>query len=516
MTRLVHDVGGKNERAVGIVRRILPIAWLIAMLGFCGGAQAAPPRERSPRVAPEEIVLHGFDADGNELALRVPAGILLAQLQQPGNTTNINLSQIAGTAVSTSLYDSGNNALKVNCIVGCSGAASFTDNSAFTTGSTSVTNVSGLFNDTATNLTSGNAGAIRATTDRMLFVNIGKINGTAPTLTGSSLNVNCTGGCSGAGFTDNSAFSAGTTTETNIGGVFNDGLTALSSGNAAAARITPNRGVHVNLRNNGGTEIATSSNPLRIDPTGTTTQPVSGTVTANVGTTNGLALDTSVNGILNAQASTTSGEKGPLDQCAVTTAAPAYTTAQTDPLSCDTSGNLRVNVTNTTAVNLTQVSGNALLGAGVSGTQAIGGTVAAGSAVGGGFPVQVAGEASGNVTRFVICDNFKPINISTATTTIIIPLVAAKTTYICGWHLYAAGADSVALVYGTGTTCGTGTLGIAGGTTAATGYSMIAQSNVTVQVPTGSPVKETVAANDTCIITSAAVQLSGIISYTQF
>jgi hypothetical protein len=38
------------------------------------------------------------------------------------------------------------------------------------------------------------------------------------------------------------------------------------------------------LRNNSGTEIATSANPLRIDPTGTTTQPVSGTVTANAGT----------------------------------------------------------------------------------------------------------------------------------------------------------------------------------------------------------------------------------------
>jgi hypothetical protein len=227
--------------------------------------------------------------------LRVPVNILLAgpvQLQEPGNNANINLNQIGGSSVSSALYGGGNNALKVNCIVGCSAAGSFTDNSAFTTGSTSVTNVSGLFNDTATNLTSGNAGAIRATTDRMLFVNIGKIGGTVPTLTGSSLNVNCTGGCSSsAGFTDNSTFTAGTTTETNVGGVFNDGLSALSSGNPAAARITPNRGVHVNLRNNSGTEIATSGNPLRIDPTGTTTQPVSGTVTVNIGTTNGLALD---------------------------------------------------------------------------------------------------------------------------------------------------------------------------------------------------------------------------------
>jgi hypothetical protein len=362
---------------------------VIAALGLAVGAHAAPPPGHSPRGVPEEIILRGTDSEGNELSLRVPVNILLAgpvQLQEPGNNANINLNQIGGSSVSSALYDGGNNALKVNCIVGCSAAGSFTDNSAFTTGSTSVTNVSGLFNDTATNLTSGNAGAIRATTDRMLFVNIGKIGGTVPTLTGSSLNVNCTGGCSSsAGFTDNSAFTAGTTTETNVGGVFNDGLSALSSGNAAAARITPNRGVHVNLRNNSGTEIATSGNPLRIDPTGTTTQPVSGTLTANIGTTNGLALDTSVNGLLLGQGSTSSGQKGPLVQCAATTGAPTDTTADTWPLSCNTSGGLRVdgsgvtqpvsgtvtanagtgqfNVTCTAAncpVNVSQVAGTAL------------------------------------------------------------------------------------------------------------------------------------------------------------
>lgn len=41
----------------------------------------------------------------------------------------------------------------------------------------------------------------------------------------------------------------------------------------------------------------TANDPLRTDPTGTTTQPVSGTVTANVGTTNGLALDATVSGV---------------------------------------------------------------------------------------------------------------------------------------------------------------------------------------------------------------------------
>lgn len=89
-----------------------------------------------------------------------------------------------------------------------------------------------------------------------------------------------------AAFVDNSAFTAGTTNLEVIGGVFNDGLSAVTSGNAAAPRITSSRALHVNLRNNTGTEIGTASNPVRIDPTGTTTQPISGTVTANAGTGN--------------------------------------------------------------------------------------------------------------------------------------------------------------------------------------------------------------------------------------
>lgn len=97
----------------------------------------------------------------------------------------------------------------------------------------------------------------------------------------------------------------------------------------------------------------TTAGALRTDASATT-QPVSGTVTANQGgawtvtanagtnlNTSALALDTSVNGILVSQGSTTSGEKGPLIQGAVTTAAPAYTTAQTSPLSLTTAGALR-------------------------------------------------------------------------------------------------------------------------------------------------------------------------------
>jgi hypothetical protein len=81
------------------------------------------------------------------------------------------------------------------------------------------------------------------------------------------------------------------------------------------------------------------------------TQPVSGTITANAGTnlnTSLLALDTSVNGILLSQGSTTSGQKGALIQGAVTTASPSYTTAQTSPLSLTLAGALRTDASATT------------------------------------------------------------------------------------------------------------------------------------------------------------------------
>lgn len=87
-----------------------------------------------------------------------------------------------------------------------------------------------------------------------------------------------------------------------------------------------------------------------------TAQPVSGTVAAtqsgtwnvtNVSGTVSLPTGASTSALqpTNAtQGSTTSGQTGTLVQGAVTTGSPTYTTAQTSPLSLDTSGNLRVNV----------------------------------------------------------------------------------------------------------------------------------------------------------------------------
>lgn len=92
------------------------------------------------------------------------------------------------------------------------------------------------------------------------------------------------------------------------------------------------------------TVVQSSGSNLHVDIDNTPSVTISsGTVTANIGTTGGLALNSTVSGLQVSQGSSTSGQSGTLIQGAVTTSAPTYTTGNTDPLSLDTSGGLRVN-----------------------------------------------------------------------------------------------------------------------------------------------------------------------------
>lgn len=124
----------------------------------------------------------------------------------------------------------------------------------------------------------------------------------------------------------------------------------LQSGSTTA--VTQATGTNLHTVIDSGT-VSTITNVVHVDDnSGSLT--VDGTVTANAGTnlnTSALALETGGNlasikadadNLNLAQGSTTSGQKGNLGLGAVTTAAPTYTTAQSSPLSMDTSGNLRV------------------------------------------------------------------------------------------------------------------------------------------------------------------------------
>lgn len=110
---------------------------------------------------------------------------------------------------------------------------------------------------------------------------------------------------------------------------------------------------------------------------------------------------------------------------------------------------------------------------------------------------------------------YTPISITTATTTRIIAPASAKRTYICYMFMISAAANNVAIVEGTGGTCGAGTAGIVGGTTAANGLNIAANSGAAFNAG-GDAVLATAGTNvDFCLITSAATPLAGHVKWVQ-
>ena len=256
-----------------------------------------------------------------------------------------------------------------------------------------------------------------------------------------------------------------------------------------------------------------------------------------------------------AQGSTTSGQTGTLVQGAVTTAAPTYTTAQTSPLSLDTTGNLRVSVSNTLAALTlgdgiatgTYASGSPTLGgvllwngttydrwkstatgyAGVNpGTPAnwgLGATAAAVpanaiyagalDAVGGANLVGLAADPCQTSVKTTI-----PITLATAAVKVIVTGVAAKKTYVCQINLNNNAADTVAVFEATtATVCVTSPVAMVGaGTsvaTAGTGYNFAATGGISMGNGANQVLVTTVNNNDICIAQSAATQLTGSITY---
>jgi len=124
-----------------------------------------------------------------------------------------------------------------------------------------------------------------------------------------------------------------------------------------------------------------------------------------------------------------------------------------------------------------------------------------------------SGATGGFVTGFAVCDSFANVNVSTATTTLIVTGVSGRHVRICSLNLVTAAANNVALISGTGATCGTGTTGMSGGTTAATGWNFAANSGVTQGSGLGAVNQTNATGDSVCIVTSAATQLSGRLAY---
>jgi hypothetical protein len=101
----------------------------------------------------------------------------------------------------------------------------------------------------------------------------------------------------------------------------------------------------------------------------------------------------------------------------------------------------------------------------------------------------------------------------------IITGTAAKKTYICSINILTATAQNIALVEGTGTVCATNIFGLAGGTTAATGWNFSANGGIAEGSGSGTIISPSADTNGTaanvCLLLSSTGQTSGTISYVQ-
>jgi len=124
---------------------------------------------------------------------------------------------------------------------------------------------------------------------------------------------------------------------------------------------------------------------------------------------------------------------------------------------------------------------------------------------------QGGNSSSGAVTA---CDQFTPIN--TTASVQIGTGVAGTVFHICSFEILASAAENVALVEGTGATCGTSTAGVFGGATAATGWNLTA-GNLQISLGSGFGfIGKTATAGDSlCLLVSAASQVSGGFTWTQ-
>lgn len=234
---------------------------------------------------------------------------------------------------------------------------------------------------------------------------LGRYNATPPSLTDLQMEslqldsagaLKVTGSLSVGGTTDNSAYTAGTSTGTPAMGFYHSTVDTITDGRAATVALTSKRAQHVTLHTAAGVEITNTSSALDINikSGNLTTLPVT-----NAGTF--AVQEATLDAALISQEANTSGVKGITAFGAVTTNAPSYTNAKSDALSLDTSGLLRVSLKDTPAntnkllvtpdsvalpanqsVNVSQINGvTPLMGAGNTGTGSARVTIASDQAV---------------------------------------------------------------------------------------------------------------------------------------
>jgi len=234
-----------------------------------------------------------------------------------------------------------------------------------------------------------------------------------------------------------------------------------------------------------------SMTPLLVDGSGVT-QPVSGTVTANLSATDNAVLDDIADGI------TVSATN--LD----------VQIGGSDSLTIGTMPN-EGQQTAANSISVTQDTDNDAIGA--TGAAPPGEVVDIGGRTSG-------ADTTGLMTGLTVCDSVAVVNVASATTTLLITGVANRHWRICALNLVVGAAQGVALITGTGATCGTSTAAVNGGTTGATGWQFAANGGLTQGSGIGEIMSSKVTGGATgdsmCIVTSTTAQTSGAVSYALY
>lgn len=123
-----------------------------------------------------------------------------------------------------------------------------------------------------------------------------------------------------------------------------------------------------------------------------------------------------------------------------------------------------------------------------------------------------AGSVTGtpDLKQLIGCDSSVAISTASSGNTQLVALTSGMTIYVCGYMMVGAGAVDAQIIYGTGSACATGETDLTGAMSIAAAGGGMGDSS-----PFWRGLK-TAASNALCIELSAAVQVSGILYYTQF
>lgn len=130
-----------------------------------------------------------------------------------------------------------------------------------------------------------------------------------------------------------------------------------------------------------------------------------------------------------------------------------------------------------------------------------------------------SGATGGFLTGLILCDSQGYLDMTTATTTEIAPLVASRTVYICSILAMANGTTVMTFKRGTGTNCGTGTASISPALdlTAQVGFTLGNGAGVVLgPAGAGTAGGATTSGNAVCVTSSANVNLHILIRYAVF